>query len=113
MNPVLIERLFLLELAEGEMEAAAGLARKVLGFNSQHRMARIVTGLGEFRERRYGAARRDFAAAAYTPVGELTSALLIAWSHAGEGDLNLALRELDKLDSTSELIAILAAPTAR
>lgn len=98
-NPVLIERLFLLELAEGEMEAAAALARKVLGFNSQHRMARIVIGLGEFRERRYGAARRDFAAAAYTPVGELTSALLIAWSHAGEGDLNLALRELDKLDS--------------
>ncbi|MBM3519779.1 MAG: hypothetical protein FJX63_03250, partial [Alphaproteobacteria bacterium] len=98
-NPVLIERLFLLELAEGELTAAIELARKVLAFNSQHRMARIVIGLGEFRERRYPAARRDFAAAAYTPVGELTSALLIAWSYAGEGELNLALRELDKLDA--------------
>ncbi len=43
--------------------------------------------------------RRNFQAASYTPVGELTSSLLIAWAYAGEGELNLALKALDRLDS--------------
>ena len=32
-------------------------------------------------------------------MGELTSWLLIAWSYAGEGELNPALKTLDRLDS--------------
>ena len=32
-------------------------------------------------------------------MGELTSALLVAWAHAGEGELNLALKALDRLDT--------------
>jgi tetratricopeptide (TPR) repeat protein len=97
-NPVLIERVFLLELSEGNIAAAEDYAVKVLSFNSQQRMARIVLGLRDFRLRHYAQARRNFAAAAYTPTGELTSALLTAWSHAGEGDLAQALKALDKLD---------------
>jgi tetratricopeptide (TPR) repeat protein len=98
-NPLLIERIFLLELSEGNLEAAEEFATRVLGFNSQQRMARIVLGLRDFRVRHYAEARRNFQAASYTPVGELTSTLLIAWSHAGEGELNLALKALDRLDS--------------
>lgn len=98
-NPLLIERVFLLELANGDMPAAENFAQKVLAFNSQQRMARIVLGSRDFRARRYADARRNYEQAAYTPVGELTSSLLIAWSHAGEGDLNLALRALDRLNS--------------
>jgi len=98
-NPVLIERLFTLELSEGNFDAAENLARRVLTFNSQQRMARIVLGLKDFRSRRYEGARKHFNEAAYTPVGELTSALLIAWSYAGEGELNPALKALNRLDS--------------
>lgn len=98
-NPVLIERVFLLELSEGNIEAAEEFATRALGFNSQQRMARIVLGLRDFRNRLYGEARRNFAAASYTPVGELTSALLTAWSHAGQGNLAAALKALDKLDA--------------
>ncbi|MBC8037264.1 MAG: tetratricopeptide repeat protein [Rhizobiales bacterium] len=97
-NPVLIERVFLLELSEGNIEAAEELAVRVLGSNSQQRMARIVLGLRDFRVRHYEDARRNFTVASYTPVGELTSTLLSAWSHAGEGELVRALRSLDKLD---------------
>ena len=75
-NPVLIEKLFLLEVSSGNMPDAEELATKVLSFNSQHRMARIVLGLRDFRVRHYADARRNFAEASYTPVGELTSALL-------------------------------------
>jgi tetratricopeptide (TPR) repeat protein len=98
-NPVLTERLFQLELATGDIAEAEKLADKVLAFNSQQRMARLVLGLKEFKARRYEEARKHFAEAAYTPVGELTSALLAAWSYAGEGSFQAAEAELDKLDN--------------
>ena len=97
-NPVLIEKLFLLEVSAGNLPDAEELATKVLSFNSQHRMARIVLGLRDFRMRHYEDARKNFAEASYTPVGELTSALLTAWAYAGEGKLKEAMTTLDKLD---------------
>ncbi len=98
-NPVLIEKVFMLSLSEGDIGGAERLAERVLSFNSQQRMARIVLGLKEFRQRRYAEARSHFDEAGYTPVGELTARLLTAWSEAGEGNLNAALATLDKLDS--------------
>ena len=98
-NPVLIEKLFLLEVSSGNLPDAEELAVKVLSFNSQHRMARIVLGLRDFKIRHYGDARKNFAEASYTPVGELTSALLSAWAYAGEGNLKKALAALDRLES--------------
>lgn len=98
-NPLLTEKMFLLELSEGNMPEAERFAAEVLKFNSQQRMARIVLGLKEFRARRYAQARGNFQESAYTPVGELTSLLLAAWSYAGEGELNAALKTLDRLDS--------------
>lgn len=98
-NPVLTEKIFLLELSEGNIPKAEEFAAEVLKFNSQQRMARIVLGVKDFKARQYAAARGNFGQSAYTPVGELTSWLLAAWSHAGEGDLNPALKTLDRLDS--------------
>ena len=98
-NPLLTERIFLLELSEGNIESAEEYATRVIAFNSQQRMARIVLGLRDFRARHYADSRKNFQQAAYTPVGELTSTMLIAWSYAGEGELNLALKALDRLDS--------------
>ena len=103
-NPVLIEKLFLLEVSSGNLPDAEELAIKVLSFNSQHRMARIVLGLRDFKLRHYGDARRNFAEASYTPVGELTSALLSAWAYAGEGNLKQALATLDKLDGNDSFV---------
>ena len=97
-NPALIEKLFLLEVSSGNLPESEELAIKVLSFNSQHRMARIVLGLRDFRSRHYGQARKNFTEASYTPVGELTSALLSAWAFAGEGNLKEAFATLDKLD---------------
>lgn len=98
-NPGLVERLFQYQLALGNIDKAEDLAKQVIPSNSQHRMARTVLGLKELRNRRYGQARAQFAQAAYTPVGELTSGLLSAWAWAGEGELNSALQELSKLDN--------------
>ena len=44
-NSVLIEKVFIFAVSEGDMNAAEEYAIRVLSFNSQHRMARIVLGL--------------------------------------------------------------------
>jgi tetratricopeptide (TPR) repeat protein len=103
-NSVLIERVFVFALSEGNISAAEEYAIRVLSFNSQHRMARIVLGLRDLRFRRYPEARENFRKSAYTPIGELTSALLTAWSYAGEGNQEEALRTLDKLDSNEAFV---------
>ncbi|MFN0194260.1 MAG: tetratricopeptide repeat protein [Aestuariivirga sp.] len=98
-NPVLLERVFSLDLAQGKIAEAEDMAKRVIAFNSQQRMARVVLGLKDFKAGRYGKAREHFTEASYTPVGELTSSLLSAWAYAGDGALNRALKALDKLDA--------------
>ncbi len=48
-NPLLVEKVFSLMLAEGEIADGEKLAEKVLTFNTQHRMAHIVLGLRDFK----------------------------------------------------------------
>jgi tetratricopeptide (TPR) repeat protein len=98
-NPVLIERTFVLDLSAGNIPEAEEFAARVLTFNSQHRMARLTLGLRDARAGDYKQAREHFKKAAYTPVGELTAALLTAWTYAGDRQLTQALAALDKLDS--------------
>ena len=98
-NPILTEKVFLLELADGNIPKAEEFAKQVIAFNSQQRMARIVLGVKDFRARQYADARKNFEQSAYTPIGELTSWLLTAWAYAGEGDLTNAMKALDRLDT--------------
>ena len=98
-NAQLTERLFQLLVSSGQIAEAEKQAEDVLAANSQHRLARIVVGLQALRDKKFDAARENFTEAAYTPVGELTSALLIAWSYVAEGSTTAALTELDKLDA--------------
>jgi tetratricopeptide (TPR) repeat protein len=98
-NIVLIERLFILELSAGDLPAAEALAARVITFNSEHRMARLVLGMRDMKAGKFGDARAHFAESAYTPIGELSANLLQAWTYAGEKNLNAALGELNKLES--------------
>jgi tetratricopeptide (TPR) repeat protein len=98
-NPVLVERVFQSLLASGQLEKAEAMASEVISFNSQQRMARIVLGLKKLREHKYSDARSEFNESAYTPSGELIANLLNAWTFAGEGNINSAMKELDKLDA--------------
>ncbi|MEE4236868.1 MAG: tetratricopeptide repeat protein [Anderseniella sp.] len=96
-NPLLIERAFTLEVSSGNVEAGSRFAKRVLEFNDQHRLSLLVLGLEAMRDGKQALAREHFAKAGYTPIGELTSSLLSAWSYAAENDLNGALTELDAL----------------
>jgi tetratricopeptide (TPR) repeat protein len=96
-NPLLIERAFTLEVSSGNIESAEKFAERVLKFNDQHRLSLVVLGLKSMREGKSALARQYFQKSAYTPIGELSAALLTGWSYASENNLNGALRELDKL----------------
>jgi tetratricopeptide (TPR) repeat protein len=98
-NSQMTEKLLQLYVTSGQLTEAENLAQDVLNFNSQHRLARMVLGLKDLRNGKTEDARAHFAESAYTPVGELTSSLLAAWSYAVDGSLNAALTELEKLNS--------------
>ena len=99
-NQTMAERLMQYRVQAGQVPEATALAREVLRFDSQQRLARTLVGLDELRNHNYRRARAHFAESAYSPIGELTAALLSAWAWAGEGNLDAALKELDKLDKT-------------
>lgn len=102
-NAVLIERVFIFDLSDGKIASAEDYAERVLSFNSQHRMARFVLGLRDVRLKRFVKARENFKKAAYTPIGELTSTLLTAWTYAAQGNQAQAFNALDKLDQNESL----------
>lgn len=97
-NRNLVERAFILSLSSGYIDRAEALAERVVRYNKRHRMSHIVLGLREARKKRYESAREHFKQAGYTPVGELTSALLEAWSFAAQGKVTETFKALDALD---------------
>ena len=98
-NPLLIERTFMLDLASGRIADAEEFAAKVISYNSQQRMARLVLGLKALRGNQPAEARAHFKETAYTPAGQLTAALLNAWSYAAERNPVQAFAALDSLDA--------------
>ncbi len=96
-NPLLIERAFTLEVSSGNIASAEKFAERVLKFNDQHRLSLLVLGLKSMREGKAALARQYFQKSAYTPIGELSAALLTGWTYASEKNLQGALTELEKL----------------
>lgn len=98
-NGILLERLFIAKIMQGDVAKSESLAAQVIKSNSQQRAARLVLGLAAFKAKHYADARDHFNEAAYTPFGTLTSVLLNAWAYAGENQYTAALHELDRLDA--------------
>ena len=94
-NDVLLEQAYLLEASEGNWQAASKHAEDLVALQPQHRMARLFLGLQEFRSGSYKKAEEHFKASASGPIGELTSALALAWVKQAEGNSTAALAALD------------------
>ena len=99
-NAVILERTFLLELSSGNIEEAERLAARVIAQDGRNRTARIVMGIKDFKDGRHEEARQHWLSASHGPIGELTSALLTAWSFAAEKRTEEALGALKKLSRT-------------
>jgi tetratricopeptide (TPR) repeat protein len=99
-NQVIITRAFELEVSRGNFSRGAKLAKQVVANDPRHRMARTALALQDIKAGKFASAREHLTHAAYTPLGQLTSALLTAWSWAGEKRFENAMAALGKLDKT-------------
>ncbi len=96
-NPDILGRAFLSELDAGNIDKAGKLADRLILTDRSNRMARLVIGVRELKERHYRRARQNFAQSVRGPVTDLTATLLSAWALAGAGDARLAVDTLDRL----------------
>jgi tetratricopeptide (TPR) repeat protein len=93
-NPEILESAFLVEASEGNAERAVDLARQLIRYQPQHRLAQAWLGIAAFRAGKLISADRHFKASATGPIGELTSALSRAWVAKQRGRSKLALSQL-------------------
>ena len=107
-NPYLLERAFLLELGAGNVDEAEQLAWRLVRHDRNNRMARLVLGARQIKAGNPAAARAHFEKASHARIGELSSGLMSAWTHAAEGNYRAAVKVLDDLRKTDSFGIYLA-----
>jgi len=113
-NPDLLSRAFLSVLTDGDVDGAGKLADRVLAADRTDRIARLVIGIRELKQKRYGQAQQDFAQSVRGPVTDLAAALLSGWAAYGAGDSKAATDTIDKLSGPDwYMAAFCRVPPAR
>jgi tetratricopeptide (TPR) repeat protein len=94
-SELLLEQAFQMEASAADWPQALKLAQQLVAVQSQHRVANLALALSEFKDGQLKKAEGHFRAAGTGPIGELTSALALAWVKQAEGDTTKALAGLD------------------
>jgi tetratricopeptide (TPR) repeat protein len=94
-NEVLLEQAFQMETMSGNWPKAIPLAEQLAGTHQSHRMSQFLLGVTAFKAADYAKAEDHFKAASENPIGELTSAIAVAWTRLAAGDAAAALKALD------------------
>ncbi len=90
-SEMLLEQAMLMDASRGDWQKAEVHAEELASLQPQHRMARLFLGLTEFRSTNWKKAEEHFKAASSGPIGELTSALALAWTKLAEKNTGAAL----------------------
>ncbi|ALK09757.1 lipoprotein NlpI [Blastochloris viridis] len=96
-NTEVMERAFLVMLAQGDIDDAAALGERLVQLDRQHRIARLAIAVRAIKARQYQTARTQLAQSVRAPIADLTATLLAAWTAYGAGDTKSAIELLDKL----------------
>ena len=94
-NELLLEQAFQIEAARGDWPRAFKLAEDLAGVQKQHRMAQLALALRDFKANDWKDSEAHFKSAGSGPIGELTSALAIAWVHVSHNEMSEALASLN------------------
>ena len=96
-NANLMERTFVLLLANGDFDEAMELANRLVTADKTNRLAHLVLGVKAHKQRSYDKAEAHFKAASEQgPLARLTATLLTAWSLQGAGKTDAALAWLEE-----------------
>ncbi|MGY3454263.1 tetratricopeptide repeat protein [Bradyrhizobium sp. USDA 4353] len=96
-NNELLDRAFISSVADGDIDEAVKLAERVLTVDKSNRIARLVMGVQDIKQKKYAAAQNNINQSVRGPITDLVATLLSAWATAGAGDAKGAVANIDKL----------------
>lgn len=100
-NTVLLDQAFTMELTEGNWDRAIRLGELLIREQPKHRMAQLLLGIRDFKDKNFKSAEAHIKASALGPIGELSSALALAWVRQEQGNTDAALKAL-QLDNKAD-----------
>src|SRR5215217_7836286 len=104
-NNDLLDRAFFSSLADGDIDEAVKLADRVLTQDKNNRVARLVVGMRDLKQKKYATAQININQSVRGPITDLVAALLSGWASYGAGDTKAAVANIDKL-AGSELYTL-------
>lgn len=96
-NNELLDRAFISSLAEGNIDEAVKLGERVLAVDKSNRVARLVLGVRDLKNKKYAAAQTNINQSVRGPITDLVATLLSAWASYGAGETRAAVAGIDKL----------------
>lgn len=95
-NAEILERAFVTTLANGDMDDAMPLAERLIQVDRAHRMARLALATRAIKARQFQTARGHLLAAPGAQR-DLTTALIVGWTHLGSGSTDEGVAVIDRL----------------
>jgi tetratricopeptide (TPR) repeat protein len=96
-NNELLDRAFISSLADGDIDEAVKLADRILTMDKANRVARLVVGVRDLKQKKYPAAQLNINQSIRGPITDLVATLLSGWASYGAGDAKAAVASIDKL----------------
>jgi tetratricopeptide (TPR) repeat protein len=96
-NNELLDRAFISSVADGDIDEAVKLAERILTVDKSNRVARLVVGVQDLKQKKYPAAQLNINQSIRGPITDLVATLLSSWAMYGGGDLKGAVASIDKL----------------
>jgi tetratricopeptide (TPR) repeat protein len=96
-NNELLDRAFISSLADGDIDEAVKLADRILTIDKSNRVARLVVGVRDLKQRKYASAQLNINQSIRGPITDLVATLLSGWAGYGAGDARSAVAGIDKL----------------
>jgi tetratricopeptide (TPR) repeat protein len=96
-NNELLDRAFISSLADGDIDEAVKLADRILTMDKANRVARLVVGVRDLKQKKYPAAQLNINQSIRGPITDLVATLLSGWASYGAGDAKAAVAAIDKL----------------
>src|SRR5204863_301415 len=96
-NNELLDRAFISSLADGDIDEAVKLADRILTMDKSNRVARLVVGVRDLKQKKYAAAQLNINQSIRGPITDLVATLLSGWASYGAGDTKSAIANIDKL----------------
>jgi len=96
-NNELLDRAFISSLADGDIDEAVKLADRILAGDKSNRVARLVIGVRDLKQKKYSSAQANINQSIRGPITDLVATLLSGWASYGAGDTKAAVANIDKL----------------